>query len=395
MSYQGSERDEFQDDRQLRASFDWKRHSGNNSLQLLGGWNYSRMSYVRSTTGFNFVNEDARSSEYSYFSNLKNSLQIDEKTNLAATFDLNYHRVNSLNRIDGSGYGEERMESGIMVKVQRKSSERYTTFFLVRSEYYDGRIIPLIPGVGAEWKIFNNIPAEIHWNIARNFHKPTLNDLYWIPGGNPGLKPEDGITGDLTLRMMPTKNKFNSELTGFVSRIENWIVWQPAQNGAYYWEAANLKEVFSRGIEYQGSVKFSAGAIRLVCLADYSFTRTTNLNAGREADLSRGKQLIYIPKHRANLNVSAGLKSYTVDYSLGYTGRRYTKSNNQESDFEQVLNPYFLSNLSLIRKFNFKGLEADIKLKIENLFNTSYQAILWRPMPGRSFYLTLAINCFK
>ena len=40
-----------------------------------------------------------------------------------------------------------------------------------------------------------NIVAKA--SISRNYRFPTLNDLYFLPGGNPDLKSEHGFTYDV------------------------------------------------------------------------------------------------------------------------------------------------------------------------------------------------------
>ena len=78
-----------------------------------------------------------------------------------------------------------------------------------------------------------------------------------------------------------------------------------------------------------------------------------------------------------------------------FTGKRYTTSNNLESDFEKVLNPYWLVNLTMGKKFEWKKMMADVSFNIENLANTDYMAILYRPMPGRYYSLTFQIQFRK
>jgi outer membrane cobalamin receptor len=78
-----------------------------------------------------------------------------------------------------------------------------------------------------------------------------------------------------------------------------------------------------------------------------------------------------------------------------FTGKRYTSSNNVESDYEKVLNSYLLLNLSVGRRIDFKPFLMDVVTNIENLTNSDYMAILWRPMPGRYYSLTVQISYKK
>jgi iron complex outermembrane receptor protein len=278
-----------------------------------------------------------------------------------------------------------------------KPSERLAAFVLIRSENYDKHVVPLIPAAGVEWQVFREVPVILRSNVARNYHKPTLNDLYWLPGGNPDLLPEDGYTGDVSLAgdFRIGKVVFTNELTGFLSKVENWIIWRPASNGAYYWEANNVKDVLSKGIEYSFTADLEWRKFRFRSGGNYTFTSTVNLNAERSADESRGKQLIYIPKHKGGIYFSSTWKKFTLKYDLNGIGKRFTRSSNQESDFEQVLNPYWLSRLSFGKQVLWKDFSLNLKCAVENLFDLNYQSILWRPMPSRFYTFSVAFKYRK
>lgn len=264
----------------------------------------------------------------------------------------------------------------------------------MRAEFFDDKMMPLIPSGGLEWQVLRTLPVVFRLNAARNYHKPSLNDMYWIPGGNPDLHPEDGFTGDVSLSAAfgGSQLNFNTEVTGFVSVIENWIAWQPALNGAYYWQANNIRDVYSRGVEYQFSGYYKNKGFIIRSGGNYSFTRTTNQNAVHSSDASRKKQLIYIPKHKGGAYVSSTWHRYTLKFDISAIGRRYTTSSNAESSYEQVLYPYLLGKLTASKQFKYSEHYLDMKFTIDNLFDKSYQSILWRPMPGRNFTFTIALT---
>ncbi|HKJ78968.1 MAG TPA: hypothetical protein VKA10_05510, partial [Prolixibacteraceae bacterium] len=397
MSYEGLGREEFQKEGQFRFQYEWKKYSDELNYNFFTGINSNRLNYFRATPEFNFVNEDSKSTETSFLNHFRVFRKFDEETYATLSIDANYHQVDIFDNTNSSGYNADRFESSLMMNLHLKPSDRFAAFILVRSENYGPHFVPLIPSAGLEWQFVANYPVIFQMNAARNYHKPTLNDLYWLPGGNPDLLAEDGFTGDVSLSAEYDKGRiqFKNEITAFASFIQNWIMWQPALNGAYYWEANNVKDVFSRGLEYHFSAGTSWRTIRFKSGGNYSFTKTTNENAANSVDGSRGKQLIYIPKHKGNFYVSAFWKNFTIKYDLLYTGKRYTKSNNQESDFERILNPYWLSNIELAKKVEVKNTEFKMKFEIENLTGQDYQSILWRPMPGRYYNFSIAMNFNK
>lgn len=393
MSYEGDDRTEQQTDEQLRAQVEFMYTGGKIRLNANSGINHMRLRYLRQSLYGNFVNDDALSQENSWYNNVKISADPSARLNLNGSAEVNYHAVDVQNSARNAGYMKDRLEAGLMLHLVYRLSKQTGFYGLVRTEWYDGGHIPVIPSLGAEQRISNDIPVMLKANFARNFHKPSLNDLYWIPGGNPDLLPEEGITADVViLAESPAPGRWSQQVSLFVSKIDNWIIWQPASNGAWYWEAANVREVLSRGLEYQFSGRMKYQDLQLVYSGNYAHTLTSNLNAVNSVDQSRGKQLIYIPKNTGNLHLAAEYSAWTVKGSVSFTGRRYTQSSNSWTLFENVLNPFWLTSLSAERNIEAGAFKYSVKIKAENLFNIDYQQVLWRPMPGRHYTLTLAVK---
>ncbi|MBA4410181.1 MAG: TonB-dependent receptor plug domain-containing protein [Bacteroidota bacterium] len=398
MSFEGDVRKETMDDQNLRGVFSWKHHTQNSKLEWVGGLNLNDINYFRASTEASFVNFDSRNREQSYSNQIDFDWNPGEFLHLNWNVNSSYHQVSVLDRAQKLGYKHDRFELSLLNSISIMASSEVSLSLLSRSDLYDNHLIGFIPSFGLEFTPAKWGSSTVKLNLARNYHQPGLNDLYWLPGGNPNLKPEKGYSGDLTIRYSD-KNENSSisgQLSGFASFIENWIVWQPSANGAYYWEASNMKKVFARGLEIQLSFqKNIAKSASFNLKANYSHSATSNLNAVPSVDESRGKQLIYIPKDKANIFAEGNFKAWHVKINAPFTGKRYTSSNNVESDFEKVLNPYWLINLTAGKSFHFKSVWMDLALNIENLANTDYMAILWRPMPGRYYSLTVQFQYKK
>jgi len=398
MSFEGDVRKETQNDWNIRAVGSWKYLTEKSKLELIVGMNRNQLNYFRSSTEANFVNFDSRSKEESYTGDLNFDWKPQENLSLDWSLSSGYHQVSVFDRAQKIGYDQDRLEFSLLNAVHFQPLPKVSLSLLFRSELYDNRLIGFIPSFGAEYLMDKKQDIALKLNVSRNYHQPGLNDLYWFPGGNPDLKPEDGYSGDLALSFSKRNEKFtfSGQITGFASLIDNWIVWQPSANGASYWEANNLRKVFARGAEVQFSLHTQiAHAVSFDLKGNYSHSATSNIDAVPSVDGSRGKQLIYIPKDKANLFAEVDYKKYYLKLNAPFTGKRYTSSNNVESDYEKVLNPYWLVDLSVGRRIDFKPFLMDVVANVENLTNSDYMAILWRPMPGRYYSLTIQISYKK
>ena len=398
MSFEGGSRTETQDDSNLRGVFSWKYVTERSKLDWVGGVNWNELSYFRASTEANFVNFDSHSKERSYTSKLNFDWTPKQSISLNWSLNTAYHTVSVFDGAQKMGYDQDRVEVSLLNAVYVQPIPEVSLSLLVRSELYDSRLIEFVPSFGAEYFLDPKQQTSVKINAARNYHMPGLNDLYWFPGGNPNLKPEDGYSADLAFLYSRRNERrtVSAQITGFASLIDNWIVWQPSLNGAYYWEANNLRKVFARGAEIQASIhQLVAKDVSFSLKGNYSHSATSNIDAVPSVDESRGKQLIYIPKDKANIFAEGNFRTYYLKINAPFTGKRYTSSNNAESDYEKVLNPYWLFNLTAGRRFDFKPFRMDAALNVENLTNADYMAILWRPMPGRYYSLTLQFQYKK
>ena len=213
---------------------------------------------------------------------------------------------------------------------------------------------------------------------SHNYRNPSLNDLYWYPGGNPDLLPENGRTVDLAFNYNLKKDglKFDFRTGAYVSKVKNWIQWVPTSYR--YWVPQNVSQVFARGIENHLDLTYTHGDWKANLSGNYVFTFTTDESENAQSYGNLGKQLIYIPRHHGNLFANLRWTTWDVSYTLEVTGIRSTSY----ADFYAFdLPSYVLHHVALGKQWNKFRLE----LRCNNITDKDYQNVLWRPMPGRSF----------
>lgn len=245
-----------------------------------------------------------------------------------------------------------------------------------RYDFTDGKPMGLFPTATFSYHFLDYYVLTLGY--SHNYRNPSLNDLYWYPGGNPDLLPENGRTLDLALGFHADEDgaKLDIRIGGYLSRVKNWIQWKPSFYR--YWVPENVAMVFARGIENHISTSVVVGDWTVGLSGNYVFTVTTDESEEAQQQGINGKQLIYIPRHHGNLFLNAQWKQWNGSYTMEMTGRRSTSYADEESF---PLNPYTLHHVALGRQI----WKFHIELRCNNLFNIDYQNVIWRAMPGRSF----------
>lgn len=218
---------------------------------------------------------------------------------------------------------------------------------------------------------------------SHNYRSPTLNDLYWFPGGNQDLLAENGRTGDLALKYTLKNDRLSLDVrTGaYLSRVKNWIQWEPTSYR--FWVPENVALVFARGIENHVEASWQGNDWKCSISGNYVFTVTSDESPMAELQGTKGKQLIYIPKHHGNAFFFAQWRTWDAGYTLEATGARNTSFST--THFTRALKPYVIHHLSVGKRFS----RLHVELRCGNLADKAYQNVIWRPMPGRSFEIKL------
>jgi iron complex outermembrane receptor protein len=187
--------------------------------------------------------------------------------------------------------------------------------------------------------------------------------------------------------MIPKNQKkytFTFELTAFSRKMENWIIWLPSGG---FWSPQNLMRVWSRGAETNTSYQLNLKHIKLFSNFKTSYVLSENTASALNSDASLNKQLIYVPMYAGQLNYGITYHKATLMFNHTYTGYRYTSS-----DHSQYLEPYFLHNINIAYKLDFKNVNIEFQFQINNLLNTNYQVLAARPMPVINYRGGLVFN---
>jgi iron complex outermembrane receptor protein len=392
MSYEGMERKEYQEDRNISANLSWKHYGLLDQYELNSAWIKNGLHYNIKFSEPDLLNMDSESREKCFINRFNYLRKLGVKTKFGAQVRFNYYQVSIREKVRSEGYQAKRFDLSTLFNIEREITDRINTYFLVRNDISDSHRLPIMASGGFAFRVIKQTELWLKTNFSRNYHVPSLNDLYWIPGGNSNLKPEESYTADLSANLT-VKNEFisfSSVMSGYFSRIDDWIRWKPTQYG--YWSPENIALVFSRGLEFSFKSVVDFQVFDFMLRGNYNLNRTTNEDPVQMSDKSKGKQLVYIPVHTANMHFSIYRNGLYLNYSMNLTGKRFTQSGNENSSDNAVLNPYLLNDLLLGKEIHLPKFKADICVGIYNILNTSYQVIMSRPMPGRNYSLVLELS---
>ena len=257
----------------------------------------------------------------------------------------------------------------------------------LRQSIYTNRYAPFAPTAGTEYHILRNENNKllVRAQVARGYRVPTLNDRYWVPGGNPNVTPEDAlhVEGGANWTRTWSALKFVVDAAVYRSWINEMIVWLPVDN---IWSPTNLQKVNIYGGEITTSAVFTEARYKITGTVLYSYTRSINENS--PSGLTN-KQLAYVPVHSGRASASLATRTWEFNVRLNATGLRYTSLNNVSS---QALDPYGLMDASISKKFLFENLSFQLSGEVNNIFNVYYENLQNHAMPGTNYALTLHLN---
>ena len=315
--------------------------------------------------------------------------------------DKNVLELNSQSLAQGNnkkvvvGYSKARIELSAYVSAKWMPTERAGLSIALREEMYGKDWTPVIPAFFADYLLSKKGTVVLKASVSRNFRFPTLNDLYFLPGGNPDLKKEHGFTYDAGVSFATGKSgvfALSGSAVWFDSYIDDWIIWLPTFKG--FWTPKNIKSVHAYGVELKADADVRLSRDWQIG-ADASFSWTPSINNGDPvdwADQAIGKQLVYVPEYSASATGRLTFRSWRFIYKWCYYSERYTTSdNNMKSKISRVL-PYYMSDVSLEKAFGFSWSDLSVKLAVKNLFNEEYESVLSRPMPRMNFEVFLDIR---
>jgi len=280
----------------------------------------------------------------------------------------------------GDGIGDRKQEIYSLGLKWEQEISYFSYDFTFREQFIDGSFSPLVYGIGARYKL--PYKTSLRSVASTNVRYPTLNELYWHLGGDENLNKEKSSSFELGV-----KNNYWKWLAIGVSyyqiTVQDWIQW--TSNSSGLWSPKNIKEVESTGIEFNMETLNNFKKVKLSNRLGYNFTSTVDLTD--EESNSYKKQLIYVPKHKINYQLSVAFKKFQFNYNQTLTSQVFVDETNTV-----YLPAIYPANLAVNYSYSLKKIKIKTGVSVRNIFDEPYQVVANRPMPGRNLRFTLGLS---
>lgn len=321
--------------------------------------------------------------QYKYFPYIDNKYYTFGKVeSFIAKYDLAYDisdkiRLNSVldftqNKGQGSDIQNEKRQIGsASLMFRHLVSDSFLYEIALRKETTNNYESPFLYSLGMKYDVTNFY--SVKFNASKNFRIPTFNDLYWTGSGNPDLKPETSLQAEITNEFKIKDLKIS--FTAYYNQIEDMLRWVPSGS---IWRPENTDEVEIFGFETGLSYSKTFGKHTININGNYGYTSSK--------DKRIDKFLIYVPTHKANGGISYGYEKLNIYGEFLYAGEVYTRSDNNS---RYNLDAYEVFNVGT--DYTFKK-NYTLGIKVQNVFNTFYESVINRPLPGRNFMVYLNLK---
>jgi vitamin B12 transporter len=277
-----------------------------------------------------------------------------------------------------------------LASFQKYFGTRLSLALNLRQPKVTGFNAPFLPYLGAEYTLVKKMSnaLRIRANASKNYRVPTLNDRNWGTVGSQDLLPETSVATEAGLQWR--HRNLTVESTFFRQRIDQWIQWLYDKDVRDY-RPKNAKQVVIKGFEAKISWQKNIGAVKIIPMITYQFTKSVTTKALPPDEYTIGKQLIYTPRHTAAGNIQVIVKEYSAGLSIQYNSERFSEFSNADLF---ALPQFALMNLSAGRFWMVGRHRLDVIASVRNIAAEEYQLYAGRAMPGRNytFQLTYQLN---
>lgn len=223
-----------------------------------------------------------------------------------------------------------------------------------------------LPGLGVNHSLSENL--NIFAGIHKGFAPPS-------PGSSEGTDSEESVNYELGTRF--TNNTLSLEVVGFFNNYSNLLGSDLAAGGGSGTnEQFNAGEVRVLGTEFSFSMNLfpESSDLQVPLNINYTFTSSTfqnSFNSSYEpwAEVVKGDEMPYLPKHQGSVSLSALYKKFDLNINGSGTGKMRTVAGQESIENEFSTDSYLIVDLSIGYQLNKT---ANLFMDIRNITDKTY-----------------------
>jgi len=216
--------------------------------------------------------------------------------------------------------------------------------------------------------------SELEYYVGSGFRYPTFNDLYWNPGGNPDLKPEQSWSHSLKYRLFFNNNFDNHIYLNITDKhTDDLIQWAPSSTNSSMWQPQNIASSRRTNLTIGTQMKLNKIPLQFSAHGSYQNTK----------DIEKQEVLLYAPKFSGFLGARYKIGQFIISGQTYYTGKR------QIDYYQNYLPGYWHTNFSLQYSKQILGNQLTIIIDLTNPLDLNYMSINGYPEPRRAMNISL------
>jgi len=264
-------------------------------------------------------------------------------------------------------------KSAVTVLAESKDLGKVAYSLNGRTELINGKVY-VAGGGNVDYKIIKSL--QVRGSAGYAYRYPTLNELYYTPGGNPDLLPEKGWSTEAGYTWTPalgSRLQFTHTTTGFYRNMRDWILWF----GGAIWTPHNIARVESTGLETENKLTWTRPRSSWQLSVNAAYISSKTIESEIPGDASIGRQIPYAPRIIGQGNLGFNTAKLRINYNHTYTGLRYF--NTDETGEIPAFSTGNVQAGYLIKRGHWS---FDLNLQVQNIWNNHYAEVAFRPAPG-------------
>lgn len=225
---------------------------------------------------------------------------------------------------------------------------------------------------------YNNLKgSEIEYHYGTGFRYPTFNDLYWQPGGNPDLDPEQSRYQIIKYKIYFNDNYLNNVYFNIGDRYtDDLIQWVPIDETFFVWQPQNIASSRRTNITLGSQINLKNLPLQIAMHATYQKTK----------DIDLDKPLLYAPEFIGYAGVVYSSSVIQISLNAHYTGHKISSYGFPD---DVLLPSYIQTNAAFQYQLPILGNQLSMLFAVNNILDKQFETISGYPEPGRTIRLGL------